>query len=283
MKNLIGIIVLLSLSSFAAAEQVTIRFTATVQGITDNNGLLADEGLAAGDTIYGSYTYDTTSPDTNPGIPSSAWYEFDSAPNGLSVSSVSDLNAATSPAQDNFYIAIKNNYVHTSLGTQDLFLMESTTNTSNRPLTFTSLYFGLVDFTATAINYTALPLVPPPLGESDWPDQNKLIIKACDPEACTAYGTASVTARVTFAERIFDAPGVDNDGVADAVDNCPTIPNPVQADTDLTRAGGDACDGDLDNDNVDDDVDNCPTIANSEQLDTNGNGLGDLCDIPGCG
>ncbi len=41
MKKLIGIIVLLSLSSFATAEQVTIRFTATVEGITDNIGLRA--------------------------------------------------------------------------------------------------------------------------------------------------------------------------------------------------------------------------------------------------
>lgn len=282
MEKIIAAIVLLSLSSVASAEQVIMRFTATVQSVTDNKSLLKGEGLEAGDTVYGSYTYDTSSPDNNPGIFSSAWYTFDTAPNGLSVSSVGGLNAATSPAPDNFYITINNNFVH-SLGTQDLFLMESTINTSGRPLTIPTLYLGLVDFTAKAIDYTALPLVPPPLGESDWPDQNKLIFRACAPDACSAYETAKVTARVTFAERVFESQGVDNDGIADAVDNCPTIHNPDQTDTDLTRVGGDACDGDLDDDNVNDDVDNCPTIANPGQEDSNGDGCGDTCTVSGCG
>jgi hypothetical protein len=45
----------------------------------------------------------------------------------------------------------------------------------------------------------------------------------------------------------------------------------------------DACDDDGDNDNWQDDYDNCPVIANPDQADSNNNGIGDLCDIPGCG
>jgi thrombospondin type 3 repeat protein len=45
----------------------------------------------------------------------------------------------------------------------------------------------------------------------------------------------------------------DGDGVRDAVDNCPSIPNPDQADTDHDGVG-DACD-------------NCPLRANSDQTD----------------
>jgi hypothetical protein len=41
-------------------------------------------------------------------------------------------------------------------------------------------------------------------------------------------------------------PDADGDGVEDAVDNCPSVPNPLQEDRDVDGAG-DACDGDDDN------------------------------------
>ncbi len=56
----------------------------------------------------------------------------------------------------------------------------------------------------------------------------------------------------------------DADGIPDALDNCPYVPNPTQLDTDSDGIG-DACD-------------NCAFIANPDQKDTNGNGIGDLCD-----
>ena len=41
---------------------------------------------------------------------------------------------------------------------------------------------------------------------------------------------------------------------------------------------------DLDNDGILDEYDNCPTVCNPLQLDANSNGIGDLCDpTPGCG
>ncbi len=47
----------------------------------------------------------------------------------------------------------------------------------------------------------------------------------------------------------------DNDGVANNIDNCPTIPNPEQKNADGAEDGGDACDDDDDNDGQDDIVD----------------------------
>ncbi len=67
------------------------------------------------------------------------------------------------------------------------------------------------------------------------------------------------------------------DGIADGVDNCPTLANPEQLNLD-GDALGDACDDDDDDDGILDDVDNCPTAANPAQLNLDGDALGDVCD-----
>jgi len=72
-------------------------------------------------------------------------------------------------------------------------------------------------------------------------------------------------------------PDQDGDGVPDSNDNCPTIANASQTDTDQDGAG-DACDDDRDNDTVADATDNCPLVANADQADTDGDGKGDTCD-----
>ena len=76
----------------------------------------------------------------------------------------------------------------------------------------------------------------------------------------------------------------DGDGVCDDEDNCPTVANDGQADSD-SDTFGDACDPcplDASNDNDGDgacgDVDNCPGLVNPDQADTDADGLGDACD-----
>ncbi len=92
----------------------------------------------------------------------------------------------------------------------------------------------------------------------------------------------------------------DGDGVPDAIDNCPTVPNPDQTNSDTDEHGdacdncpfvnnpdqadtdgdgiGDACDPDLDGDGIPNGADNCVYTYNPDQLDTDGDGFGDACD-----
>jgi ligand-binding sensor domain-containing protein len=72
-------------------------------------------------------------------------------------------------------------------------------------------------------------------------------------------------------------PDGDMDGVLDAIDNCPMLANPDQADADMDDIG-DVCDDDGDNDGIADDVDNCPMLANPGQIDLDRDGQGDACD-----
>ncbi|MGH2953596.1 MAG: thrombospondin type 3 repeat-containing protein [Solirubrobacterales bacterium] len=72
-------------------------------------------------------------------------------------------------------------------------------------------------------------------------------------------------------------PDDDGDGFDDLNDNCPTVPNTDQTDTD-DDGEGDACDADDDGDGVPDPDDNCPTVPNANQADADGDGIGDACD-----
>jgi hypothetical protein len=73
-------------------------------------------------------------------------------------------------------------------------------------------------------------------------------------------------------------PDDDNDGLLDGEDNCPTLGNADQTNTD-GDGEGDACDADDENDGVNDDFDNCRLAANPEQVDSDFDGAGDACDI----
>ncbi len=76
-------------------------------------------------------------------------------------------------------------------------------------------------------------------------------------------------------------PDTDGDGIPDAADDCPTVADPEQRDSDHDGVG-DACAGapvlDTDGDGVPDGSDNCPTVPNPDQADADGDGAGDACD-----
>ena len=87
------------------------------------------------------------------------------------------------------------------------------------------------------------------------------------------YGLAFSTANEIMLIRacsLFQVAGYsDCDELADAQDNCPTVANDNQEDTD--------------GDGVGDSCDNCPSVPSADQTDSDGDLAGDPCDAPGSG
>lgn len=68
----------------------------------------------------------------------------------------------------------------------------------------------------------------------------------------------------------------DNDQIPDNKDNCVSVPNSDQKDTNVNNVG-DVCD-DTDYDGVINNIDNCLIEPNNDQRDIDGDGIGDICD-----
>jgi hypothetical protein len=96
-----------------------------------------------------------------------------------------------------------------------------------------------------------------------------------------AYAAVGIGSGDADCDGVFDSSETDNDndGIADAADNCPSVANPSQSDMD---GNGDsdvaACDADIDDDGEVNVVDNCVTVSNFLQSDDDGDGIGDACD-----
>jgi len=160
-KILAVIFVILALScNSLQATIITINLTAEVTQVDDLADGLLEGQVNVGDTITGSYTYDSTTPDSNP-LEAVGSYEHSSPPYGINLS-VGGFVFQTDPDNVYFLVTIRNNH----LGC-DGYSVRSYNNLSlSNGVWVEHISWQLDDYTATALSSTDLPTTPPVL--EDW-------------------------------------------------------------------------------------------------------------------
>jgi hypothetical protein len=138
----------------AKAKLITIEIEAVVDYVEDDLGVLEGK-INTGDIITGWYTYDTSTPDSNPLANYAAYWHYN-PPAGISLT-IGGLEFKTNPDDVNYRIAISNGYYFI-----DTFSLRSINNLplSNGTLV-EDIYWLLEDSTGTAVSTDALPTTPP--------------------------------------------------------------------------------------------------------------------------
>jgi len=158
-SSLIFCIAVLAVNSSAAI--ITIGIEAVVTGVTDNDNLL--EGKVAIDSIItGTYTYDTSTLDTNPASDVGNYYHY-TFPCGINWT-VGGFVFKTDPDNTEFLVHITDNYQEY---VPDYYGINSFNNVPlSNGVKVESIYWELGDFNGTALSSTVLPITAPVL--TDW-------------------------------------------------------------------------------------------------------------------
>lgn len=143
----------------AQATLVTIQIEAIVDSVDDPFGYL--EGtISPSDIITGSYTYDLSTPDTNPSLYVGD-YEHRASPSGIFLS-VGSSEFRTDLGNVNVFVEVVNNN-----GGIDAFLVQSDNNLPlPNGMSVNSISWTLIDDTKSALSSDALLSTPPVL--DDW-------------------------------------------------------------------------------------------------------------------
>jgi len=180
---IIAAVIILSLTLPARAELITIAIEATVDIVEDYGDYLEGQ-ISPGSIITGYYTYESTTPDTNPsGLVGDYWHY--SSPCGIFLS-VGGFNFQTDLTNVNFLVEIVNNNAGI-----DGYLVRSY---NNLPLSNSTIVdyisWVLQDYTMDAISTDALPLTIPIL--EDWPSMNDLRLESDRNFLVDAHVTSAV-------------------------------------------------------------------------------------------
>lgn len=157
-----------------SADDITISITAFVAHVDDNHNLLGG-AISVGDNITGTYTYDSTTPDSH-AAPTVGDYRHYSSPYGITVNA-GGFVFETDPSNVDFIIEIVNDH-----GTppKDGYVLASYNNLPlSNGATVEEIYWALVDPTLSAVSSDDLPTEPPVL--ADWDPVLGLTMKGEDP------------------------------------------------------------------------------------------------------
>lgn len=140
----------------AKAAPVTFSFTGTVTAV---DAALAGE-FSLGESVVGSYTFESTTPDSDPGDPTLGIYDnaitaFSATFGGdytVTQGLDNDISVANGPPGNDVY---------------QVFLTNPTAPTV-AGLSLGALFLGIGDFESNVFNSDALPLTPPDLAEFDF-------------------------------------------------------------------------------------------------------------------
>jgi hypothetical protein len=138
---------------------ITIAIEGVVDYVEDPGGLLGGS-ISVADLITGTYTYDTSTPDTNP-LVDYASYWHGTLPAGISLS-IGGLEFESDPWRLDYRIGISDGYQ-----SRDIYSVRSKSNLPVLDRVAPSdIYWELQDSRAEALSSTELPGSPPRL--SDW-------------------------------------------------------------------------------------------------------------------
>jgi hypothetical protein len=164
-KIVLAFLVCAFLPAVSNGQLITIGIEATVTSVGGSN--LLEGKVNVGSTITGTYTYDTSSPDTNPASDQGE-YVYYSSPYGVSLI-VGGLAFMSDPVDTDFGIGITNN----SQGDWYGFVSRHNLPLLNNTL-IDNISMVLCDFSGNALSSTALPSIAPIL--SDWSNDHTLYI-----------------------------------------------------------------------------------------------------------
>jgi hypothetical protein len=174
------------------SEVINIRITGEV---TEGYGSIWQEGVHEGSIFSGIYTYDTATLNTGT-VPGVGEYVYNS-PYGINMS-LEGFEFKTDPSHVSQFVVTILNDVSINRDLYDHYVIASHKNVplSNGDI-ITSISWGLLDSTHTAISSNDLPVTPPVL--NNWP-QNRLEIYGLDSFNHSFYLRGTVTQAVLIPE-----------------------------------------------------------------------------------
>jgi hypothetical protein len=154
-----GVCLLAFQSQRADATLITISIEAEVDSVEDFGNYLEGR-INPGDIITGTYTYESTTPDSNPSSSIGHYWHY-AGPAGISLE-VEGFDFASDPSNVNFLVGIVDN--GTSGGLHDSYWLCSYSNVPlSNGASVDEITWALEDSTATALSSDALPTSAPVL------------------------------------------------------------------------------------------------------------------------